>query len=622
MKKTNKKIAMFLIGTIALSGLGASTLGEVYSKAIVVQASGNEFSSNNGIVVMGTGPASITITGNEDQSMDGKKFRVYKLFAAQNSEGGESINYTFNPLYEQALKNVVADELNKSPQDITEYMVIDYIQSLNTNPVEGTQTEQTLEGSYSEFRYFVEAVRDEIESLNVTGSTVIVKDTKNDNSIQLSGLEYGYYIIDEISSVSETHSASSLCMVDTANPSAAIAIKSDYPTIIKKIQEDDASKDISDADGWNDIADYEIGQTVPYKFESDIPDINGYDAYYYAWHDKMDSALSFNADSVKIIITGELSSGKEKSYTLATGEYSVITNPGNNETFKVEVNDIKEIVDREFNRMNTQNENIYGQSVVLEYEAVLNENASSRTGRSGFENDVRLEFSNNPDTNGKGSTGYTPWDTVVCFTYKINVRKTNNYNLELEGAKFRLYSDEKCENEVYVKKGEGGYIVINRDVLGGEDHTGGIVPAEAVEMVSASDGAFTIFGLDQGTYYLQETEAPDGYRTLLDPIVIQVTPVFTNERDSYVKGQGATTEILQELNAVAYIESFYDGLKSAEEKTLTTDAEEGALNLTVINKVGMKLPVTGTPELLIITLAGSCVMIGVVLHKKKRGKSN
>ena len=36
------------------------------------------------------------------------------------------------------------------------------------------------------------------------------------------------------------------------------------------------------------------------------------------------------------------------------------------------------------------------------------------------ENDVRLEFSNNPDSNGEGSTGYTPWDTVVCFTYKLN----------------------------------------------------------------------------------------------------------------------------------------------------------------------------------------------------------
>ena len=53
-------------------------------------------------------------------------------------------------------------------------------------------------------------------------------------------------------------------------------------------------------DGWNDIADYEIGQTVPYKYESRVPNINGYDTYYYAWHDCMDEALTFHEDSVAI----------------------------------------------------------------------------------------------------------------------------------------------------------------------------------------------------------------------------------------------------------------------------------------------------------------------------------
>ncbi len=53
-----------------------------------------------------------------------------------------------------------------------------------------------------------------------------------------------------------------------------------------------------------------------------------------------------------------------------------------------------------------------------------------------------------------------------------------------------------------MKPGNGGYIVINRDSAGGTDHTGGTAPGEAVEMVSAEDGTFTIYGLDGGTYYL------------------------------------------------------------------------------------------------------------------------
>ena len=94
---------------------------------------------------------------------------------------------------------------------------------------------------------------------------------------------------------------------------------------------------------------------------------------------------------------------------------------------------------------------------MLTYQAILNEKAAKNTGRPGFENDVRLEFSNDPDSAVRGSTGYTPWDTVVCFTYKINALKSNNHGQSLENARFRLYSDVGLKNEVYVKQGEGGY---------------------------------------------------------------------------------------------------------------------------------------------------------------------
>lgn len=618
MRKNTRKTAMFLLGTMALTGISTTVVGGAVSQTLFVQAAENEYNATNGIVVVGEGSASITISGNKAQSLLGKKFKLYKLFDAENSADGESINYTYNELYETALKKVVAEALQKEVKEVTEYMVIDYIQSLNHNVVEGVNAEQKLEGAYSDFRYFVEKLRDEIENSNVTGETVIASSVRDDNSILVSGLDFGYYIIDEISDVENEHAASSLCMVDTANPLAQIKIKSDYPNVIKKIQEDDKSENITDPDGWNDIADYEIGQTVPYKYESNVSNMNGYDTYYYAWHDVMDEALTFQSDSVEIVISGEMENGDVKSYKLSKNEYTIEENTEDGDTFKIAIEDIKKIVDREFDRKNDLGENIYGQSVVLKYNAVLNDKAALRTGRAGFENDVRLEFSNNPDSTGIGSTGYTPWDTVVCFTYKVNVLKTNNYNLELEGAKFRLYSDEECENEVYLKKSENGYIVMNRDLLGGTDHVGGSVPENAVEMVSAKDGTFVIYGLDQGTYYLKETEAPDGYRALLDPIEISVIPTFTEERDGYVKGEGATDTTLQKLEATAKMKTFYSGLLNAESQSLETEVEDGSINLNVVNKVGMKLPVTGTSTLLIIFVAGSGMMVYSVLSKKKK----
>lgn len=273
----------------------------------------------------------------------------------------------------------------------------------------------------------------------------------------------------------------------------------------------------------------------------------------------------------------------------------------------MEVKDIKAIVDREFNRKNDLKENVYGQKVVLTYNATLNDKAAEDTGRPGFENDVRLEFSNNPDHDGDGSTGYTPWDTVVCFTYKINALKTNNHDLKLEGAKFRLYSDAELKNEVYVKKTENGYNIINRDSIGGNDHTGGGVPSDAVEMVSNAEGTFVIYGLDSGTYYLKETKAPAGYRPLLDPIVLELKATFTEERNSYIKGYGASDNTLQKLEASAHFKEFLNGMFKESDVDLSTDLEEGSANLTVVNTVGKKLPVTGSSAMLI------CIGAGVVL---------
>ena len=84
--------------------------------------------------------------------------------------------------------------------------------------------------------------------------------------------------------VKGTNSAASLCMVSTAYPEMNLNIKSDYPVVTKKIREDDDQDKVGNQ-GWNDLADFEIGQTVPYRYESNLPEVNGYNTYYYAWHD-------------------------------------------------------------------------------------------------------------------------------------------------------------------------------------------------------------------------------------------------------------------------------------------------------------------------------------------------
>lgn len=617
--KALKRLGVYaLVLSVIASGIAPIT--KVYAdnkKPGISTFAIKEVNTSTGVANFGRGNAKITINGNgAAQSLVGKKFNVYKLFDAVNSKNLESINYTLNPEYAQAIKNIVGVKLNKAPSTVTEYEVIDYIQSLNTNKVEGAHANQVLEGRYSNFRYFIEELRNEIVRLGIKSDVVNVTSVKPDNSIDISGLDFGYYIVDEVSNVQGSHSASSLCIVNTANPDATVQIKSDYPTVTKKMQEDDGNV------GWNDIGDYEIGQTIPYKFTSNIPDINGYDTYYYAWHDRMDEALTFKKDSVSIVIRGNMGN-TTKEYTLSPNEFNIVENPSADTTFKVVVSDMKDIVDREFNNKNNLNHNLYGQEVELRYNATLNDRAADNTGRPGFENDVKLEFSNDPDNSGAGSssTGETPWDTVVAFTYKINGVKVNDHNATLEDAKFRLYSDRDLQNEVYVKKSPNGYVVINRDSLGGTDHVGGTVPQNAVEMVSDANGVFNIIGLDQGTYWLKETTAPDGYRPLLDPIEINVVPTFVQNRDFYVKGDGATDKALVSLEATALVRDFWEGLFHDNTLTLGTDIGAGSMNLTVVNKVGSKLPITGSGATLALIGLGSTMMAGslVLSRRKKNG---
>lgn len=611
MKTKNVVFAGLTALSMTLSPV-ATCVAQLVTPVYAAEAT-QTYATPNGVADFGKGNASITITPNAGQSLVGKKFQVYKLFDAENAVDNESINYTWNNDYKTALQTVVGKKINKSASSVTEYDVIDYIQTLNTNKVEGAQADQKLEGRYSNYRHFVEALRDELVKEGLSPNTVNVTAVNAvDGSVKFSGLGYGYYLTDEVTAVQDTHSAASLILTNTANPNAQVNIKSDYPTLIKKINEDDNNV------GWNDIGDYEIGQTVPYYHDTYVPDMNGYQTYKMIFHDKMDNALTFNKDSVSITI-----SSNKKSYTLKSNEFKVVENSGE-DTFYAEIPDLKAIVDKQFPEgMNNNNENTYGQSVRLNYNATLNDNASTRTGRAGFENAVRLEYSNNPDSDGVGSTGTTPWDTVVCFTYKINGLKVNNHNKLLKNAKFRLYSDENCTNEVYVKETADGYVVMNRDSLGGTDHTGGTRPSNAVEMASDAKGVFTILGLDQGTYYLKETDSPAGYRELLDPIVITIKPTFNADRNNYVSGEGATEKTLQKLEATAHVKEFLNGAYKESDTDLKTDVTDGSANITVVNYVGTKLPITGSNLTMICLGAGTITVVGALaLDKKRKNKKD
>ena len=703
---------------VGVTLLGPAVLGTVTSVFNATSAFADSYQTTNGSVTVkpdntGQTDGVITLNGaHSNQSIKNKQFVFYKVFNATNAKNNESINYTFNEKYKAVVQEVVFNKLSDEykstnkiakASDVSEYVAIDYIQSLNTHKVDGAKAEQQVEGRYSNFRYFVEDLKNAIKSKGIEGDLVKVTSPDENNAIKVKGLSWGYYVVDEVStgdSIGDgqktedattpdghkaqsegTHFASSLVLVNTVNNEATVTLKSDYPEITKKIREDDNQDKIGkNKDGWNDLADFQIGQTVPYSNDIRIPDMNGYHGYYFAIEDRMDQALTFKADKSKIKLT--LTKG-DKTYTLKDNEYNLQTIGSNvsadvkeakyadsfedsKSTFGLEIEDLKAIVDREFANFNSNNENDYSDiKAHFEYEATLNDKAADDTGRPGFENDVRLIFSNDPDSTGTGFNkpttppgknpkGKTPWDTVVAFTYRLNGNKVNTNNLALEGAKFRIYSDEAMTKEVIVKKKESTTKVEETTTTtttqsettttsaNGDVNTGSISATDSkkskslndyvvvdkdsaantqgVDIVSDADGNFSIVGLDSGTYYLKEVAAPDGYRTLKDPIKVTITAKMNDDRDHYLKGDGATEKGLQSLSGKADLTEFYHQIFKTGSSDLKADSDAGTLELTVMNETMEKLPVTGGQAMAVVLAVGAGIVgfsIYAVTKKKE-----
>ena len=506
-----------------------------------------------GTVQAGGGPASIVLKpSSASQTLQGRRFTLYRLFEAEPAAGGESVVYRFDPKTEAAVKQAVAAGLGIQAGAVGEQQAVDYVASLS--------------GQDSALRQFLSTVQDHLQPAQ--GDSFRVDSTAADGSFTIAGLDYGWYMADEEGTdISGSHAAASLLMVSTAAPSVQIKVKSDYPQLIKQIEEDDGTA------GWNDIGDYQYGQAIPYRFETTLPDVTGYETYLMRFHDRMDPALDFDPSSVAVTMDKD-----GKQYRLSPQEFTITDTPTADETFSVTIPDIKAIADREFGS--------FGQRVELTYNGVFNEGILDRQdqGKQGFENTVRLEFSNDPDSS---QTGFTPWDTVVCYTYRLNAVKHNENDVKLAGAKFRLYLDKDCQTE-----------------LGFAKHGDVYLPAaDAQDIVTDDEGSFRLDGLDQGTYWLREVQAPAGYHKLKDPIEITITPGFVDDRHAYVAGGQGLTDLTA----------------TAGGQDLETDPIQTSANLSVLNRTGSVLPSTGSGMTIVLFAAAAGLAVTGLWMGRRRG---
>ena len=261
------------------------------------------------------------------------------------------------------------------------------------------------------------------------------------------------------------------------------------PTVEKKVYD---NQDGTSEAGFYSSADHAINEEFKFQLTATLPasENNGraydyYNEYAVLFNDTLSKGITYDRlDSVVIE-----SNGIPYDITKDSSKYEVDDSRlESDHYFVVGIPDVKTCVP-DLNK---------GATITVTYTAHLNENAVVN-GSTDNKNKVQLQYSNNP--RNSAYWGFTPESEVCVYTYQLNNTKYHDEDKpgnELEGAGFRLYSDEACEHEVELYKEGDFYYPIT---------TG----KTAVEMKSAANSQFNVKGLDAGTYYLKETTPPTGY---------------------------------------------------------------------------------------------------------------
>lgn len=390
----------------------------------------------------------------------------------------------------------------------------------------------------------------------------------------------GYYlVVDTTDNVGKGGAYNAALLKIVGNQTLNIKLKTAVPTVEKKVLENDKyKKDEGYGTGYNDVADYNMGDAVPFHLIGSVPDMSRYDTYKYIFHDTLSPGLTLNEDSINVYVASD-KAGTDKDKI--TGWTKTV----NGQSFTVSFTDLKTISGVSD-----------GKYIIVEYTATLNQEAE--VGLDGNPNDVYLEYSNKPDQSGSGdtdNTGKTPKDQVIVFTYELDTTKVDGQDntKELKGAEFKL------------KNSNGKWAVVDSN----NKVTGWVADEkDGITLTSDDNGLFKVIGLDDGTYYLKETQAPEGYNLLTEEITVVIEATTTN-------GQSWTGESASEALTVLAV--------TANGTAGTGNTSTGIAGITVANNKGSTLPETGGIGNYVFYGVGGVLMLGAAYYfvRKRTGKN-
>lgn len=443
--------------------------------------------------------------------------------------------------------------------------------------------------------------------------------TQSNNTYTIDITDPGYYLVKDKDKSITGDDTYTKYIVQVLDDVTGITPKTGKPSFMKKVQEnnmsahdtttisdtdDDKMSSVTINDNYNDVADYNIGDAVPFRLYAKLPndtEYARYDTYYLEFSDTLDT--QFDMPTTLIVKIGEniLSAGIDYTYKI------------DNTTHKINVY---------FANTKKITSAIADAVITVDYTATLN--SSAVIGNPGQENVAKLIYSNNPNNSGSGKwsndsdtpsspndtpdipsdTGETPDDNVVVFTYELDINKVDGKNKEtkLKGAKFKLQATDGTNATKWA-------VVTDDKISNWVDNE-----KDATELSTNVDGLIKIQGIDAGTYSLKETVAPVGYNMLSAPITVTVISNTKNDQASYTRDESTKTS-----NALTALTISYNGTEGVAKE----DSNWGIVEATIANNKGSSLPSTGGIGTTIFYTVGGVLVVGagVTLIAKKRAKN-